>query len=313
MLLAREPLFLRRGDDPPVHKTPRDVVVGRKCPESRSQAEDFYSAVQIRSVPARRSAGWRCCSPDARAAAAPRKKPRATVSKGPRSDRARPENPPRSTFRARLSDSARRQRSLLGGVRGHDRAGHLDLGRDPRPPGGLPSTSASSIPRARAGSHGRSATFRAKGTKGRRAQRKALYAGRGARDRCPRDWLDLEASLLEAWVGKPARLELSTRAVGPTIRAPPRPVAWAPVRVVAPYAVAAPMPAAPAVDASAPSGRRPSILLVVIHTLRADYPSPYGGSRWNSPNIAEQLARHGALFETVTPRRLGRCRRWARS
>ena len=45
--------------------------------------------------------------------------------------------------------------------------------------------------------------------------------------------------------------------------------------------------------------RRPSILLVVIDTLRADYLSPYGGSRWNSPNIAEQLARHGALFENV--------------
>ncbi len=37
----------------------------------------------------------------------------------------------------------------------------------------------------------------------------------------------------------------------------------------------------------------------MIDTLRADYLSPYGGSRWNSPNIAEHLARHGALFENV--------------
>ena len=127
-------------------------------------------------------------------------------------------------------------------------------------------------------------------------RRKALYVA-SAREIDAPDWLDLELDL-DAWAGKQFDSSSSTRAVGPADpRAAPAEIAWAPVRVVSPGATAA--PASASSGSAAPERPRPSILLVVIDTLRADYLSPYGGSRWNSPNIAEHLARHGALFENV--------------
>jgi arylsulfatase A-like enzyme len=126
--------------------------------------------------------------------------------------------------------------------------------------------------------------------------RKALYVASPREIDAP-DWLDLELDL-GRWSGQQVRIELSTRAVGdPDPRAAPAELAWAPMRVVAPGAPTAAVPAAAGVPATGPE--RPSILLIVVDTLRADYVSPYGGSSWNSPNISQGLARHGVLFENV--------------
>ena len=128
-------------------------------------------------------------------------------------------------------------------------------------------------------------------------RRKALYVASPREIDAP-DWLDLELDL-DRWAGREVRLEMTTRVVGPPDpRAAPAEIAWAPARVVAPNSTAAPVAASAGGDATS-RRPRPSILLVVIDTLRADYLSPYGGASWNSPNIGDQLARTGALFENV--------------
>ena len=100
---------------------------------------------------------------------------------------------------------------------------------------------------ARAGSHGDPPPLELTVTVIAGERRKALYVA-SAREIDAPDWLDLELHL-DAWAGKPVRLELSTRAVGPDDpRAAPAEIAWAPVRVVAPHAVAAAMPAAADVE-----------------------------------------------------------------
>jgi arylsulfatase A-like enzyme len=152
-------------------------------------------------------------------------------------------------------------------------------------------------------------------------RRKAIYVASPREIDAP-DWLDLELPL-DRWAGEPVRLELSTVAVGePDPRAAPAEIAWSPARVVAPgepavalraaegqpavggaaaadgKAAASPPPPGAAAGAPSPS-RPPSILLIVIDTLRPDYLTPYGASRWNSPHIANQLARRGVVFENA--------------
>jgi arylsulfatase A-like enzyme len=128
-----------------------------------------------------------------------------------------------------------------------------------------------------------------------RDRTKVLYVA-SPRDIDAADWLDLELDL-GRWAGQSVRLEMSTRTVGlPDPRAAPAELAWAPVRLVAPQA---PPPLSASMGTDTPSSPRPSILLVVVDTLRADYLPPYGGSPWNSPNITKHLVRHGVLFENV--------------
>ncbi|HVR29952.1 MAG TPA: sulfatase [Thermoanaerobaculia bacterium] len=126
------------------------------------------------------------------------------------------------------------------------------------------------------------------------------------------DWLDLELDLVR-WSGRRVRLEIAARVVGePARRAAAAEIAWAPARIVADGPVAAPIDAAslagtaasaanasargPAIPAAAV---RPSILLIVIDTLRPDYLWPYGAPRWNSPSIGLEVARRGIVFENA--------------
>ena len=127
-------------------------------------------------------------------------------------------------------------------------------------------------------------------------RRKVVYVASPREVDAP-DWLDLEVDLAR-WAGRRVRLEVTARPVGPDDpRAAPAEIAWAPARVVghgASTTRAAPIDARPA-GASA----QPSILLVVVDTLRADYLAPYGASRWTSPNLSRLMAARGVVFENA--------------
>jgi arylsulfatase A-like enzyme len=97
-------------------------------------------------------------------------------------------------------------------------------------------------------------------------------------------WLDFDLNL-EAYAGREIELELTPRA-GPESGAVGEgnesAIAWGPVTFSFP--------------AAAPPAR-PSILLIVVDTLRADHLSSYGYARETSPRIARLLAARGMVVE----------------
>jgi arylsulfatase A-like enzyme len=86
---------------------------------------------------------------------------------------------------------------------------------------------------------------------------------------------------LEPYSG--AEIEIAASVVGSDGGEPDLSIAWSPVIIGA--------------GRPRPADERPSVILVLIDTLRADHLSSYGYGRPTSPEIDRRLARQGVLFE----------------
>jgi arylsulfatase A-like enzyme len=78
-------------------------------------------------------------------------------------------------------------------------------------------------------------------------------------------------------------IEIEAAVIGRDGHAPELSIAWSPAIVSA--------------GRPRPADERPSVILVLIDTLRADHLSSYGYARATSPEIDRRLAREGVLFE----------------